>query len=257
MSAALSPSPRLKRGGARTRAAQGASGAHDACAGRIPTQPPSSDPPATNFTAEAPDRLWVADITCPFPTWAGFFPYLAVALDAFSRRIGGVVDGHTPAGRVGARRARMVLYAREAPPPRAVHTTPPWNGDTSVLPDVAGAAGRRAGVPPWVRSGTATTTRCRELFRHAGVRAPRSPQFPHPGRGSAWRCSGSLEGFHNLRIVGTASRRSTCHPLTGRQQRTLGLKTQVLNSPRNRGKSNLPEIALRKDQPPRGSPPEG
>ena len=65
---------------------------------------PAPDLVDRNFTAEAPDRLWVADITY-VPTWAGFL-YLAVALDAFSRRIVGVVDGHTPAGRVGARRAR-------------------------------------------------------------------------------------------------------------------------------------------------------
>lgn len=40
-----------------------------------------------NFTATAPDQLWVADITY-IPTWAGFL-YLAVVLDAFSRRIVG------------------------------------------------------------------------------------------------------------------------------------------------------------------------
>jgi putative transposase len=40
-----------------------------------------------NFTAQAPDRLWVADITY-IPTWAGFL-YLAVVLDAYSRRIVG------------------------------------------------------------------------------------------------------------------------------------------------------------------------
>ena len=40
-----------------------------------------------DFTAQAPDRLWVADITY-IPTWAGFL-YLAVVLDAFSRRIVG------------------------------------------------------------------------------------------------------------------------------------------------------------------------
>ncbi len=40
-----------------------------------------------NFTADHPDRLWVADITY-IPTWAGFL-YLAVVLDAFSRRIVG------------------------------------------------------------------------------------------------------------------------------------------------------------------------
>ncbi len=40
-----------------------------------------------NFAAEAPDLLWVADITY-IPTWAGFL-YLAVVLDACSRRIVG------------------------------------------------------------------------------------------------------------------------------------------------------------------------
>lgn len=40
-----------------------------------------------NFIAEAPNRLWVADITY-IPTWAGFL-YLAVVVDAFSRRVVG------------------------------------------------------------------------------------------------------------------------------------------------------------------------
>src|SRR5574341_1569158 len=40
-----------------------------------------------NFTAVAPDRLWVADITY-IPTWAGFL-YLAVVLDAWSRKVVG------------------------------------------------------------------------------------------------------------------------------------------------------------------------
>jgi putative transposase len=40
-----------------------------------------------DFTATTPDQLWVADITY-VPTWAGFL-YLAVVLDAFSRRIVG------------------------------------------------------------------------------------------------------------------------------------------------------------------------
>jgi putative transposase len=42
---------------------------------------------ARNFMADKPNMLWVADITyCP--TWSGFL-YLAVVLDAFSRRIVG------------------------------------------------------------------------------------------------------------------------------------------------------------------------
>ena len=48
---------------------------------------PASDLVDRNFRAETPDRLWVADITY-VPTWAGFL-YLAVVLDAFSRRIVG------------------------------------------------------------------------------------------------------------------------------------------------------------------------
>ncbi len=40
-----------------------------------------------NFTVEAPDRLWVADITY-VSTWSGFL-YLAIVLDAFSRRVVG------------------------------------------------------------------------------------------------------------------------------------------------------------------------
>jgi putative transposase len=40
-----------------------------------------------HFVADGPDRLWVADITY-IPTGAGFL-YLAVVLDAWSRRIVG------------------------------------------------------------------------------------------------------------------------------------------------------------------------
>ena len=48
---------------------------------------PASDLVDRNFSAEKPDQLWVADITY-IPTWAGFL-YLAVVLDAFSRKIVG------------------------------------------------------------------------------------------------------------------------------------------------------------------------
>lgn len=55
-----------------------------------------------HFTASAPNALWVADITY-IPTWAGFL-YLAIVLDAFSRRIvGWAMAGHL--------RTRLVLDA--------------------------------------------------------------------------------------------------------------------------------------------------
>ena len=44
------------------------------------------------FSAEGPDRLWVADVTY-VPTWAGFL-YLAIVLDVWSRRIVGWAMAH-------------------------------------------------------------------------------------------------------------------------------------------------------------------
>ena len=48
---------------------------------------PAPDLVERDFSADAPDRLWVADITF-VPTWAGFL-FLAVVVDAFSRRVVG------------------------------------------------------------------------------------------------------------------------------------------------------------------------
>ena len=48
---------------------------------------PAADLVERDFTADAPDRLWVADIT-DIPSLSGFL-YLAVGLDACSRRIVG------------------------------------------------------------------------------------------------------------------------------------------------------------------------
>ena len=52
-----------------------------------PTADRALDQVDRRFTADGPDRLWVADITY-VPTWAGFL-YLAVVLDVWSRRIVG------------------------------------------------------------------------------------------------------------------------------------------------------------------------
>jgi putative transposase len=55
--------------------------------------PPALDLVERQFTTAGPDRLWVADITY-IPTWAGFL-YLAVVLDAWSRRvIGWAMEPH-------------------------------------------------------------------------------------------------------------------------------------------------------------------
>ena len=54
---------------------------------RDPKARPAPDLVERNFAVEGRDQLWVADITY-IPTWAGFL-YLAVVLDAWSRRIVG------------------------------------------------------------------------------------------------------------------------------------------------------------------------
>lgn len=54
---------------------------------RSETQGAAPDLVERKFIAEWPNSLWVADITY-VPTWAGFL-YLAIVLDAFSRRIVG------------------------------------------------------------------------------------------------------------------------------------------------------------------------
>ena len=48
---------------------------------------PAPDLVERHFVASRPDALWVADVTY-VPTWAGFV-YLAVVVDAFSRRVVG------------------------------------------------------------------------------------------------------------------------------------------------------------------------
>jgi putative transposase len=54
---------------------------------RRPETPPAADLVGRDFSAQAPNRLWVADVTY-VPTAAGFL-YLSVVLDVFSRRVVG------------------------------------------------------------------------------------------------------------------------------------------------------------------------
>lgn len=71
---------------------------------RDPQAQPAADLVECQFRSDAPDRLWVADITY-VPTEAGFI-YLAVVVDAFSRRVvGWAMAGHL--------RTELVLGALE------------------------------------------------------------------------------------------------------------------------------------------------
>jgi transposase InsO family protein len=77
---------------------------------RLLTEARPADPVQRDFTAQSPNRLWVADLTY-VPTWLGMV-YVAFVIDAFVRRILGWRAATTmpqalsvPCGRLGSSRA--------------------------------------------------------------------------------------------------------------------------------------------------------
>ena len=81
-----------------------------------------------NFTAAAPNRLWVADITY-IPTWTGFL-YLAVVLDAFSRRVVGWSMATTLAAQLVLDALNMALVTRR--PKDVIHHSDQGSQYTSI-----------------------------------------------------------------------------------------------------------------------------
>ena len=93
------------------------------------------------FTADKPNTLWVADITY-VPTWAGFL-YLAVVLDAFSRRIVGWSMAATLHTQVVLDALDMALWQRR--PRGVIHHSDQGSQYTSID---FGKRCREAGVRP-------------------------------------------------------------------------------------------------------------
>jgi putative transposase len=94
-----------------------------------------------NFTADKPNMLWVADVTY-IPTWAGFL-YLAVVLDAFSRRIVGWSMAATLHTQVVLDALDMALWQRR--PSGVIHHSDQGSQYTSIE---FGKRCREAGVRP-------------------------------------------------------------------------------------------------------------
>ena len=81
---------------------------------RDETAAPAPDLVQRTFAAAAPNALWTADITF-LPTWSGFL-YLAVVLDAFSRRVvGWAMADHLRAELVVAALEMALRHRRPAP----------------------------------------------------------------------------------------------------------------------------------------------
>jgi len=89
---------------------------------------PACDLVDRNFHADEPNRLWVADITY-IPTWAGFL-YLAVVLDAFSRRIVGWAMGHDLRSQLVLDALNMALTQRR--PVEVIHHSDQGSQYTSI-----------------------------------------------------------------------------------------------------------------------------
>jgi len=102
---------------------------------------PAPDLVERNFVADAPDKLWVADITY-VPTWSGFL-YLAVVLDVFSRRIVGWAMANHLRTELILEALNMALERRR--PEDVIHHSDQGCQYTSIA---FGARCREAGVRP-------------------------------------------------------------------------------------------------------------
>jgi putative transposase len=103
---------------------------------------PAPDLVQRAFAADAPDRLWVADITY-LPTWSGFL-YLAVVLDACSRRVVGWAMADHLRAELVVEALEMALWNRR-PSAGVVHHSDRGGQYTSLA---FGQRCRRAGVVP-------------------------------------------------------------------------------------------------------------
>jgi transposase InsO family protein len=180
---------------------------------------PAPDLVDRNFEASAADQLWVADITF-VPTASGFL-YLAVVLDAWSRKIVGwsmashlrtelVLDALEMA--IGQRRPRKVIHHSDR------------DRNTPLLPSATAAAKLGCG-PRWDRSATPMTTPWpRASSPHSNARCCRggaSSRRPKP----AWHASASSRA---------STTRSACIPPWVTNRRSTTRRHRPKNSKRLR-----------------------
>lgn len=93
------------------------------------------------FEADGPNQLWVADMTY-VPTWAGFI-YLAVVLDAWSRRVVGWAIGQTMTAELVLSALNMALQQRR--PEGVIHHSDQGSQYASIA---FGERCRKMGVRP-------------------------------------------------------------------------------------------------------------
>ena len=132
---------------------------------------PAPDLVDRDFSVSGPDQLWVADITY-VPTWAGFL-YLAVVLDAWSRRIVGWAMATHLRTELVLDALDMALWQRR--PEAVIHHSDQGTQYTSIA---FGLRCKQAGVRPSMATLGGRRVRqrdVRELLRHARVIDGRTP----------------------------------------------------------------------------------
>lgn len=91
-------------------------------------QRPAPDLVKRQFHAAAPNQLWVADMTY-IPTWTGFL-YLAVVIDAFSRKVVGWAMGERMTSELVLAALNMALHIRK--PTSVIHHSDQGSQYTSI-----------------------------------------------------------------------------------------------------------------------------
>jgi putative transposase len=102
---------------------------------------PAPDLVDRKFCADGPDQLWVADITY-VPTWSGFL-YLAIVLDAYSRRVVGWSMANHLRTELVLDAFNMAIFRRK--PQSVIHHSDQGTQYTSIA---FGLRCREAGVRP-------------------------------------------------------------------------------------------------------------
>jgi putative transposase len=182
---------------------------------------PAPDLVERDFAVDGPDQLWVADITY-VPTWSGFL-YLAVVVDAWSRRVvGWSMETHLRTELV-LQALNMALWQRK--PDDVIHLSDQGTQYTSIA---FGLRCKEAGVRPSMGSvGDAYDNALCESF-FATLETFR--------RKHAWPCSTSSRPG-TIRTDGTPPSR-TCLLSTTKRNAPPPLESQVHTRPPNGNNSS-------------------
>ncbi len=152
---------------------------------------PAPDLVDRNFTATAPNQLWVADVTF-IPTAAGFL-YLAVVLDAWSRKIVGWSMANHLRAELVVNALEMALGQRR--PHNVIHHSDQGSQYTSLA---FGKRCREAGVRPSMGSvGDAyDNAMCESFFATLECELLERRRFASQAE-ARMACFGFIEGWYN------------------------------------------------------------